>query len=151
MSIFTSLSGMAFPGAGPILGTIAVSSCLYFLFDYVPIPRWWDKNAYLIGQMHPDEITGLECPYAYLRQIYGKYHWAPFVHKISPTLRKDDYPKYVMVLEIMDAIHLCLMLVDDVRTNLLELRFSIVSHGLLMELFSDLRWKRLPQRKTRCA
>jgi geranylgeranyldiphosphate transferase len=117
MNIFPSLSEMVFSGPGPILGALAVSSCLYYLVDHVPIPRWLDKKANLIGQMNPEGTTGLECPYEYIRQIYGKYHWAPFVHKLSPNLREDDYSKYLMVLEIMDAIHLCLMLVDDVRTK----------------------------------
>lgn len=89
---------------------------LYFLVDYVPIPRWLDKKAQLVGQMNPQEVTTIECPYEYLRKIYGKHHWAPFVHKLSPSLRDDDHSKYLMVLEIMDAIHLCLMLVDDVRS-----------------------------------
>lgn len=117
MNIIPNLSEMMVVGPGPILGAIAVGSCLYYLIDHVPIPRWWDKKAYLIGQMNPEGTTGYECPYEYIRKIYGKYHWAPFVHKLSPNLREDDYSKYLMVLEIMDAIHLCLMLVDDVRTN----------------------------------
>ncbi|KAL3452580.1 isoprenoid synthase domain-containing protein [Aspergillus insuetus] len=53
----------------------------------------------------------------YLRQIYGKYHWAPFLHKISPNLKNEDPPKYQWILEVMDAIHLCLMLVDDISDN----------------------------------
>lgn len=117
MSSFESLPEMFLQGAGPILGMVAVSSFIYFLVDRVPIPRFFDKKAQLIGKMHPDKITGLECPYEYLREVYGRYHWAPFVHKLSPNLRNDDHSKYLMVLEIMDAIHLCLMLVDDVRIN----------------------------------
>ena len=117
MSLFASLPETFFEGAGPVLSMVAVSSFLYFLVDRVPIPRFFNKNAQLIGQMNPDKITGLECPYEYIREAYGKYHWAPFVHKLLPTLKNDDHPKYLMVLEIMDAIHLCLMLVDDVRTD----------------------------------
>jgi geranylgeranyldiphosphate transferase len=71
----------------------------------------------MIGPKQPQTITSLECPYSYLRQIYGKYHWAPFLHKISPNLKNEDPLKYQWILEVMDAIHLCLMLVDDVSRS----------------------------------
>lgn len=116
MSPFTSLPEILHWSVGPVFGVVAVCAFLYFLVDYVPIPRWLDKKAQLVGQMNPQEVTTIECPYEYLRKIYGKHHWAPFVHKLSPSLRDDDHSKYLMVLEIMDAIHLCLMLVDDVRS-----------------------------------
>lgn len=116
MSLFTNLPEMLRWSAGAVFGVAAVSGFLYFLVDYVPTPRWLDKKAQLVGQMNPQEVTGVECPYEYLRKIYGKHHWAPFVHKLSPGLRDYDHFKYLMVLEIMDSIHLCLMLVDDVRS-----------------------------------
>lgn len=116
MDFFTSLPEMLHWRSGPVFGVVAVCAFLYFLVDYVPIPRWLDKKAQLVGQMNPQEVTAVECPYEYLRKIYGKHHWAPFVHKLSPSLRDDDHSKYLMVLEIMDAIHLSLMLVDDVRS-----------------------------------
>ncbi|KAK9858056.1 hypothetical protein MYU51_018809 [Penicillium brevicompactum] len=87
---------------------------VYILVDRVHVPRWWYMKSQLIGQMNPQQLTEFECPYEYLRNIYGKHHWARFVNKLSPKLRYDDYPKYLMVLEIMDTIHLCLMLVDDI-------------------------------------
>ncbi|RJE24351.1 geranylgeranyl diphosphate synthase [Aspergillus sclerotialis] len=71
----------------------------------------------LIGKKNPSQITSLECPYSYIRQIYGKHHWAPFVDKLSPNLKTEDPAKYHMVLEIMDGIHLCLILVDDISDN----------------------------------
>lgn len=93
---------------------IPACGMVYLAIDRLPPPRWWSIKSQLIGLKSPAQITSLECPYAYIRSIYGQYHWAPFVHKISPTLRDQDPGKYNMVLEIMDAIHLCLMLVDDV-------------------------------------
>ncbi|KAJ5968223.1 hypothetical protein N7501_004471 [Penicillium viridicatum] len=114
MSLFDSLFGLFVQGASPMLGMVAVSGFLYLIIDHIHIPRWWDKKAHLVGRKNPERITTLECPYDYLREIYGKYHWTGFVHKLSPTLQNDDPPKYRMVLEIMDAIHLCLMLVDDI-------------------------------------
>ena len=82
---------------------------------YLVTARWSSAEYYHIpGKKHPATITSHECPYSYIRQIYGHHHWAPFVEKLSPGLRKDDPAKYEIVNEIMDAIHLCLMLVDDV-------------------------------------
>lgn len=69
----------------------------------------------LFGKKHPATITSHECPYSYIRQIYGHHHWAPFVDRMSRNLRKDNPKKYEIVNEIMDAVHLCLILVDDVR------------------------------------
>ncbi|KAB8269732.1 terpenoid synthase [Aspergillus minisclerotigenes] len=68
----------------------------------------------LVGKKNPSKITSLECPYSYIRQIYGTHHWAPFVDKLSPNLKTERPAKYHMILEIMDGIHLCLMLVDDI-------------------------------------
>ena len=98
----------------PILGLALLALLISVLVDRIPPPRWLSKKAQLTGLKNPESITSHECPYAYLRQIYGKHHWAPFVHKLSPSLKTNDPAKYTMVLEIMDAIHLCLMLVDDV-------------------------------------
>jgi geranylgeranyldiphosphate transferase len=86
-------------------------------YDWLP-PLWpSSKKAMMISPKQPQTTTSLECPYSYLRQIYGKYHWAPFLHKISPDLKNEDPPKYQWILEVMDAIHLCLMLVDDVSRS----------------------------------
>lgn len=101
----------------PLLGLTLPALLIGVIVDRIPPPRWLSKKAQLIGLKNPESITLHECPYAYLRQIYGKYHWAPFVNKLSPTLKTDNPAKYKMVLETMDAIHLCLMLVDDVRSR----------------------------------
>ncbi|KAH8426040.1 uncharacterized protein LDX57_003780 [Aspergillus melleus] len=98
----------------PILSLALPALLISVLVDRIPPPRWLSKKAQLIGLKNPESITSHECPYAYLRQIYGKHHWAPFVHKLSPSLKTNDPAKYTMVLETMDAIHLCLMLVDDI-------------------------------------
>ena len=68
----------------------------------------------LVGKKNPSEITSMECPYSYIREIYGMHHWAPFVNKLSPKLKAESPARHHMILEIMDGIHLCLMLVDDV-------------------------------------
>ncbi|KAB8261872.1 terpenoid synthase [Aspergillus pseudonomiae] len=71
----------------------------------------------LVGKKNPSEITSMECPYSYIREIYGMHHWAPFVNKLSPKLKAESPARHHMILEIMDGIHLCLMLVDDISDN----------------------------------
>ncbi|CEL05274.1 hypothetical protein ASPCAL06392 [Aspergillus calidoustus] len=100
-----------------VLTAGVVPVAFYMFYDRLP-PLWpSSKKAMMIGPKQPQTITSLECPYSYLRQIYGKYHWAPFLHKISPNLKNEDPPKYQWILEVMDVIHLCLMLVDDISDN----------------------------------
>jgi hypothetical protein len=108
------MSGYVHQFASSVLGPVTIVIFFYVLVDLFPMPRWLSKKAQLIGQRNPESITSLECPYSYIHQIYGKYYWAPFVHKLSPTLKDNDQIKYKLVLETMDAIHLCLILVDDV-------------------------------------
>lgn len=122
------------------LQTFVLISCIagvlglcFALVERVHVPRWWYMKSQLIGQMSPQQLTGFECPYEYLRNIYGKHHWAHFVNKLSPKLRYDNYPKYLMVLEMMDTIHLCLMLVDDVRAISL-IPYNPSERGLLILL-----------------
>ncbi|RDH28588.1 terpenoid synthase [Aspergillus welwitschiae] len=84
------------------------------VWDRILNPLPTTKRAWLVGKKQPSRITSLECPYSYIRQIYGKHHWAPFVDKLAPSLKLEDPPKYQLILEIMDGIHLCLILVDDI-------------------------------------
>lgn len=57
-----------------------------------------------------------DCPYQYLLNIYGRNHFIEFARKLSLDLESSNPKKWRMVLEIMDAVHFCLILVDDVRT-----------------------------------
>ncbi|KAL7626888.1 hypothetical protein AAE478_003662 [Parahypoxylon ruwenzoriense] len=59
-------------------------------------------------------IPIITCPYEYTREIYGRHHWAPFVTKLAPDLQESDPDRFTMVLEIMDCMHLCLIMVDDI-------------------------------------
>ncbi|KAL4748886.1 hypothetical protein BDW72DRAFT_179256 [Aspergillus terricola var. indicus] len=103
MSVATSIAALV-----SLLGFCGI------IVDRLPLRRWFSQKDRLIGTQNPDKITGIECPYAYLRETYGHHHWAPFISKLSPTLESEDPSKYHLVNEIMDAIHLCLMLVDDI-------------------------------------
>lgn len=98
----------------------------YMLLDRLP-PVWpSSKKAMMIGPKQPQDITSFECPYSYIRQIYGKYHWAPFIHKLSPSLKDTNPKKYQWILEVMDTIHLCLMMVDDVSRQVYSLQSRII-------------------------
>ncbi|KJZ71106.1 hypothetical protein HIM_09525 [Hirsutella minnesotensis 3608] len=62
----------------------------------------------------PDDT---ECPYEYLVKLYGKHHFKPFVKEFQPTLEQDDPVKFNLTLDIMDAVHGALILVDDISDN----------------------------------
>ncbi len=55
-----------------------------------------------------------ECPYEYLVSQYGAHHFRPFVEKLRPSLSVEDPAKFELVLDIMDAVHFCAILVDDI-------------------------------------
>ncbi|KAL8788614.1 MAG: hypothetical protein Q9195_007209 [Heterodermia aff. obscurata] len=59
-------------------------------------------------------VTTEDCPFEYLLNIYGKHHFAGFVRKLDPSLEATNPDKYNMVNEIMDGVHVCLILVDDI-------------------------------------
>ncbi|KAL4971623.1 terpenoid synthase [Aspergillus desertorum] len=102
------------PAALSIAALVSLFGLCAITVDRLPLRRWWSQQSRLIGPKQPAKITGLECPYAYLRETYGYHHWAPFICKLSPTLRDEDPKKYDHINEVMDGIHLCLMLVDDI-------------------------------------
>lgn len=68
-------------------------------------------------RIHKARAIPEDCPYQYLLNIYGRYHFSGFIKKLSPTLETTNPKKWNMVCEIMDAIHFCLILVDDVTDN----------------------------------
>ena len=55
-----------------------------------------------------------QCPYEHLVSQYGQQHFRPFVDKLRPSLSTEDPAKYALVLDIMDAVHFCAILVDDI-------------------------------------
>ncbi|KAG6023931.1 hypothetical protein E4U41_001904 [Claviceps citrina] len=71
-----------------------------------------------------------DCPYKYLVGLYGHHHFARFVAAFRPTLREDDAEKYTLVLDIMDAVHLCLILVDDICDNSTKRKNQTAAHLL---------------------
>ncbi|KOS19955.1 Geranylgeranyl pyrophosphate synthase [Escovopsis weberi] len=63
------------------------------------------------------ERDGFECPFEYVLNIYGKHHFAPFVKAFQPSLASEDPAKYTLILDIMDAVHFALILVDDISDD----------------------------------
>ncbi|PFH59496.1 hypothetical protein XA68_12256 [Ophiocordyceps unilateralis] len=64
-----------------------------------------------------EKPADIECPYEYLVRLYGKHHFKPFVDEFQPTLQQDDPVKYMLVLDMMDAVHFALILVDDISDD----------------------------------
>nr|AGN73098.1 prenyl transferase [Epichloe aotearoae] len=71
-----------------------------------------------------------DCPYSYVISLYGHNHFSPFVDLLHPTL-KAEYPKeYSLILDIMDAVHLCLIMVDDICDNSPKRKNQTTAHLL---------------------
>ncbi|RYP42593.1 hypothetical protein DL767_000117 [Monosporascus sp. MG133] len=49
--------------------------------------------------------------------MYGRHHFEPFVKEFRPALRREDPVKYNLILDIMDAVHFSLILVDDISDD----------------------------------
>nr|AFO69306.1 prenyl transferase [Aciculosporium take] len=71
-----------------------------------------------------------DCPFQYLLNIYGRHYFARFVTAFRPTLEEDDPEKYTLLLDIMDAVHLCLILVDDICDNSTKRKNQTAAHLL---------------------
>lgn len=59
-------------------------------------------------------MTIPNCPFEYLIGIYGQHHFEPFVDKLKPSLSIDDPSRYQLILDIMDTVHFCAILIDDI-------------------------------------
>lgn len=70
------------------------------------------------------------CPYEYLLQIYGEHHFQPFVTFFAPELQREDPEKYLLILDIMDAVHFCLILVDDISDDSPQRKSQPTAHLL---------------------
>lgn len=80
---------------------------------------------------HRSDYDGVEgCPYEYLLQIYGKHHFEPFVRWFAPELQQEDPEKHLLILDIMDAVHFCLILVDDISDDSPQRKSQPTAHLL---------------------
>jgi hypothetical protein len=111
------------------LGYLArnASACKHISFPNINHYGYFAKSQPMgIAQRNGDQIPG--CPYEYLLGIYGRHHFAPFVKSFNPTLQKEDPEKYSLILDIMDAVHFCLILVDDICDNSLKRKDQTTAH-----------------------
>ncbi|KAI0836663.1 prenyl transferase [Hypoxylon sp. FL0890] len=92
-----------------MLGSVLVAVAVSLLRD-----RWRALKSGNTRMVNSPETSIPKCPYEYTREIYGRHHWAPFVIKLAPNLKESEPKKFTIVLEIMDCIHLCLIMVDDI-------------------------------------
>ncbi|MCJ1243268.1 hypothetical protein MMC30_000465 [Trapelia coarctata] len=88
---------------------IAISVVSVTLATSLPKPRKISRKS--IRSVPED------CPYEYILNVYGRHHFAGFVRKLSSSLETDNPKKWQMILEIMDGMHFCLILVDDITDN----------------------------------
>ena len=71
----------------------------------------------------PQEIVpqltrdGIECPYEYILQVYGRCHFKKLVNILDPTLEARDPGLFIFILELLDSVHFGAILVDDVADN----------------------------------
>ena len=105
------------PIATTILSVLVSVAIVAIVVDRLPAKRQFRRRAFLTVPRPPSTITSVECPYDYIRGMYGKYHFSRFVDKLARDLAEKDPEKYTFVLEIMDAIYLRLILVDDVSVQ----------------------------------
>nr|BBD84645.1 putative prenyltransferase [Cordana terrestris] len=80
--------------------------------QHQPISKSTNSHTHILISKHP--MATAECPYEYLLSQYGQHHFGPFVDKLRPSLSMEDPDKYTLVLDIMDAVHFCAILVDDI-------------------------------------
>lgn len=79
---------------------------------------------------HNGVPRSINCPYDYLLNIYGQHHFEPFVQWFKPSLEQDDPQKYSLILDIMDAVHFCLILVDDISDDSSQRKSQPTAHTL---------------------
>nr|AFO69299.1 prenyl transferase [Epichloe gansuensis] len=71
-----------------------------------------------------------DCPYSYVISLYGHNHFSPFVDLLHPTLKAENPGKYSLILDIMDAVHICLIMVDDICDNSPKRKNQTTAHLL---------------------
>lgn len=86
------------------------------------------KHLEGVSSKESQNIPG--CPYEYILQIYGRHHFAPFVKMFKPSLKTEDPDKYALILDIMDAVHFCLILVDDICDDSFKRKNKPTAHLL---------------------
>lgn len=81
----------------------------------------------------PKPITKSECPYQYILDVYGRYHFQNIVQVLDADLEKRDGTSFELILELMDAIHFGAILVDDVADGSLIRKGQPAAHVIFGE------------------
>ncbi|KAL8689120.1 MAG: hypothetical protein Q9218_005132 [Villophora microphyllina] len=108
-----------FPDTSGLLSTAPATFAFIALFLVIvtalPTGNLWAKAARK-EPVNPKDVE-TDCPYEYILGIYGKHHFDELVKKLAPKLEASNPQKYQTILDIMDAVHLCLILIDDITDN----------------------------------
>ena len=94
------------------VATFASVASLFVVISALHVRRLWQRNIRRASRK-PKELR-TDCPFEYILNIYGRNHFAALVRKLAPDLEVNDPRKWQMILEIMDGVHFCLILIDDV-------------------------------------
>ena len=108
-----SVGNIAMLAIGMSMGFIAKSSTA----SKPAVPKTIQQYGYRkkASLEHGTQEAG--CPYEYLVEIYGRHHFEPLVEEFQPLLRQQDPAKFDLILDIMDAVHFALILVDDISDD----------------------------------
>lgn len=119
-----SVGNIAMLAIGVSMGFIAKSSTT----SKPAMPKSVQQYGYCkkLSQEQVNDEAG--CPYEYLVKIYGRHHFEPLVKEFRPTLRQEDPAKHDLILDIMDAVHFALILVDDISDNSYQRKNQLTAH-----------------------
>jgi len=89
------------------------------LFHLIEKNASYDSATPNFGQEVAPQFSrdGIECPYEYILQIYGRCHFKKLVNILDSTLETRDPSLFRLILELMDSVHFGAILVDDVADN----------------------------------
>ncbi|KAN0081862.1 Isoprenoid synthase domain containing protein [Elaphomyces granulatus] len=89
------------------------------LFPPIKKNASWEGAISQFRQEVVPQLTrgGIECPYEYILQVYGRCHFKKLVNILDPTLEARDPGLFRFILELLDSVHFGAILVDDVADN----------------------------------
>ncbi|KFH44090.1 Geranylgeranyl pyrophosphate synthase-like protein [Hapsidospora chrysogenum ATCC 11550] len=109
-----------------VIGFIARSTTTFEPGIPKPIRQYGYRSKRSPDSRRSDGDPG--CPFEYLLNIYGRHHFEPFVREFRPKLKEEDPVKYSLVLDIMDAVHFALVLVDDISDDSTQRKGKPAAH-----------------------
>ena len=98
------------PNATTIVLTL--SAFLLGITTASPLRKLWQTSTPRVPRKPKNLQT--DCPFEYILKIYGRHHFAPLLRQVAPGLQAKDPKKWRVILDIMDGVHFCLILIDDV-------------------------------------